>query len=271
MSDGTKTNLFYQIISEINECYRFRYIVYSYVETNLKLRYRRSLLGFIWTILAPMLHYILMGLVFTLLMGQKRPDYFTYYFSGALFFSLIAGILNRSIGVFIGNEHFIKKIYVPKLIFVLNSVAIEIANFFLAGSALIVLGLLSGHFHFGWPIFASVVPVLLLGFALFGLACIIGVLSVYFRDFVHIIPVLIQALFFVSPVIYDESMIPEKYIWLVKFNPFYYYLELFRDPLIEGGLGSPKAYLVCFTFSVCCLILGLVIVKKFENRLVFKL
>lgn len=271
VKSGLNTSIYNQIKTEISEAYRFRYVTLAFVSTNLKLRYRRSSLGFIWTVLAPMLHYILIGCVFTLLMSQRRPDYFVYYFSGALFFAIIAGVLNKAPTIFIANEHFIKKIYIPKLTFVMNVVSIEVVNFFLSGTSLIILGILIGKFTPSFYVFLSFIPVILAALSLLGLTCIISVASVYFRDFIHIIPVIVQAAFFATPIVYDETMIPESYHWLIYYNPVYYFLKMFRMPLLEQTAAPLNYYVFGFCFSAACLIIGLLTVKKFDNRIVFKL
>lgn len=266
-----KKPLIQKIIHELNEAYRFRYVTISSVQNNLKLRYRRSFLGFIWTLLAPMLHYIVIGLVFNILMGQKRPDYFVYYFSGALFFAIISGVLNRAPMIFIANEHFIKKIYVPKFTFILNGVSIELTNFLLSTTSLVIIGIAFGYFHPSYMTIFSLLAVLQIALLLTGISCFISVLTVYFRDFVHIVPVIVQALFFITPVIYDQSMIPEKYHLLLKLNPFYYYLKMFRMPLLEGTIPNYTLYIYTSLFSLLVFFLGLMIIKIFDNKIVFKL
>lgn len=268
---GLNTSIYNQIKTELFEAYRFRYVTMAFVSTNLRLRYRRSSLGFIWTVLAPMLHYILIGLVFTLIMSQRRPNYFAYYFTGALFFAMISGMLNKAPIVFIANEHFIKKIYVPKLTFVLNIVLIEVVNFFLSASSLIVLGILLGKISPSWYSFFAIIPVIYVSMALLGLTCIISVATVYFRDFIHIIPVAIQAAFFATPIVYDETMIPPEYHWIITYNPIFYFLKMFRLPLLDNQLASWQLYAGGFLFSAGILIIGLLVVKKFDNRIIFKL
>lgn len=256
---------------ELRNAYRFRYVSYSFVQTNLKLKYRRSYLGFLWTVIAPMLHYFIMGLVFTLLLGRGRPGYFAYYFSGALFFAMISGVLNRSVTTFLINEHFIKKVNVPKLTYVLNSVGIELTNFFLSGTSLLILGMISGQFQFSKYSILCLVPVLLCAIALAGIACMLSVAAVYFRDLINIIPAIIQALFFATPVIYDESMIPANYSWLIHYNPLFYFLKLFREPLLSQSLPSLNIYVVSSIFSISCLVAGLFLLVRFDNKIVFRL
>lgn len=253
------------------EVYRYRYVTYAYVLTNLKARYRRSILGFFWTVLAPMMNYFIMGLVFTLLLKNQMESYFVYYFSGAVFFAAVSGIMNRAPTAFIANEHYIKKIYLPKMIFVQNVVIYEFVNFFLSAVALIVLGFITGYLHLSWVSISSLLPVFFLGFFLFGLAAIVGLGAVYFRDLMHIVPAILQALFFATPIIYNRDMIPAKYHILVDLNPFSYFLDAFRGPLIAHQLPSWNLLLALAGCSLFSFFLGFFLIDRFENKIVFKL
>ena len=253
------------------EVYRYRYVTYAYVMTNLKARYRRSVLGFFWTVLAPMMNYFIMGLVFTLLLKNQMESYFVYYFSGAVFFAAVNGIMNRAPQAFIANEHYIKKIYLPKMIFVQNVVIYEFVNFFLSAVSLMILGFITGYLHLSWVSVTSLVPVLLLAFFLFGLAAIVGLGAVYFRDLLHIIPAVLQALFFATPIIYNREMIPQKYHFLVDINPFSYFLDAFRAPLISHQLPSWHLLLALAGISFLSFLFGFFLIDRFENKIVFKL
>jgi ABC-type polysaccharide/polyol phosphate export permease len=257
--------------TELREVYRFRYVVYSYIETTLRLRYRRSTLGFVWTVLAPMLNYLVIGIVFSFIMKGTIPNYFTYYFAGAIFFSIISSSLNRAPTFFIGNEHFIRKIYLPKLIFVLNGTIYEIVNFTISAFALIILGLIAGKLHLSWHAVLIIIPLFLVSFFLLGLGCIIAIASVYFRDLLNIVPIIVQALFFLTPVIYDKSVIPAKYDFILTLNPFYYFLEIYRLPLVFQQFPPIHYYAVCFVCSLVSVVVGIIMIKSFDNKIVFKL
>lgn len=259
------------ITKEILGIYKYRYVVFAYVQVFLKLRYRRSYLGFVWTVLAPMLHYIIIGVVFSILMRGNRPDYFAYYFSGAVLFSLVNGSISRSMMAFIGNEHFIKKISIPKLVYILQGVSVEFANFFLSSIALLVLGLLLGLVNLSWALIGMIYPVFLLFLLMIGIGTLLAILSVYFRDILNIVPAAMQALFFATPILYDQSMLPVQYHWIIKLNPLYYLLLLFREPLLAGGLPSFYIYLYSTLGCVSVFVIGIVLVRTFDNRIIFKL
>lgn len=263
--------MFKEIKNELFEVYKFRYVTLSFVQTSLKLRYRRSFLGFIWTVLAPMLNYLVMGIVFTFLMHNTMPNYFAYYFSGAIFFAIISATLNRAPFFLISNEHYIKKIYIPKMLFVLNGTAYEIVNFFLSATSLILIGALTNHLSLSWHAVLTIIPLVLISVFLIGLGCLISIATVYFRDLMHIVPVLVQMSFFVTPVIYEKKAIPTEYHFLVDYNPLYYFLEIYRQPLIYHQIPPYYFYLFCFIISMVVGISGIYFIKIFDNRIVFKL
>ncbi len=259
------------IFKSIQEIYKFRYVTVAYVTTNLKSRYRRSVLGFFWTVLAPMLHYIIMGLVFTLLLHSKIDNYFVYYFSGAIFFSIVSATISRAPFAFIQNEHFIKKIYLPKVIFIQNVVIYEVINFLLASSSLIILGMAFGYLKLSFMTLFALIPILLVSIFLFGICSAVSLATVYFRDLIHIVPAILQAAFFATPIIYNKDMIPEKYYIFVYLNPFYYYLEAFREPLLYNRLPGFQLMGYLVLSSIVSFLLGYFLISKFDNKIVFKL
>lgn len=259
------------LVREFAELWRFRYVTYSYVYTTVKIRYRRSYLGFVWTVLAPMFHYIMIGFMMGLLMKGRMENFYTYYFTGAVFYALVGAVIAKSPSVMLSNEHYIKKIYVPKVIFLLNVVCYEFTNFFLSASALVLLGQLAGVWNFSILSPLALVSLFLSSFFLIGIAAILSVLTVYFRDLLHIVPVILQAVFFVTPIAYRIDMIPPEYHWLAIVNPIFYFLELFRMPIVEGQIPPLKYYAIASGLAAISCVTGLWVLKKFENKIVFKL
>ncbi len=265
-------DLIKSLSTEFKDLYRFRYVCYSYIRTKLKQRYRRSVLGYIWTVLAPMINYFVLGFVLSHL-GRMADvnNYFVFMFTGSVIFSVISSVVNLSPTIMINNEAFIKKIYLPKLIFVVNTVGLEFANFCFSSLALLLLGLLLGMVQMSWAIwFLPVAVIIGLIFAT-GLACIISIVSVFFRDMLHIIPAGMQALYFLTPIIYQIEFIPVKYQNIIKLNPFYYFVEIFRIPLLNHTL-PPVSYVgLTVGFAALSLLTGLLLLKRYENIIIFRL
>jgi len=268
---GVKHSLFEQIRRDALEIWKYRYVTISYVYTTTKIRYKRSYLGYIWTVFGPMLHYIMIGFIMGLLLKDRMQDYYANYFSGALFFSVVSGVIGKSPSIMISNEHFIRKIYVPKTMFLLNVVSYELWNFALSATGLLVIGFATGAItlHATFPL--SLAALLLTGLFLAGIASMISVATVYFRDLGHIIPVLLQALFFATPIAYSKEMLPAQYHWIATLNPITYFLDLFRLPLISGKFPPTETWLVAGALSLLSLTFGLWLLKKYDNKIVFKL
>lgn len=259
------------IATEFKDAWRFRYVVNSFVSTKLKQRYRRSFLGYFWTILAPFMHYAIIGFVMSHISRSSMPNYFVYMFSGSIFFSVISNIINGAPMYLISNEHFIKKIYLPKIIFILNSVALEFVNFTLTAMSLTLLGIVTKLIHFSYAFLYLPIPIFFGMLLLTGIGCIISIATVYFRDLVHILPAIMQAAFFLTPILYSVDMIPEKYHLFIYINPIYYLIECFRMPIAQGEF-PPSSYTIALVaISIFTFFSGMVLLKKYDNRIVFRL
>lgn len=264
-------DIFGALKTELMDAWRFRYVVISFVQTKLKQRYRRSVLGFLWTILAPMTHYAIIGFVMSHIGRANIPNYFVYMFTGSVFFSVFSNIMNSAPGYLIGNEHFIKKIYLPKVIFIFNSIFLEFTNFLLTASALLLLGIVTQTVHFSAALWFLPIPLFFAFIMLTGLGSLISVMAVYFRDLMHIIPAVMQAAFFLTPILYSPESLPGNYKKFIFWNPLYYVIECFREPIVSGEL--PKSiYIVGLgVSSVIVGLFGLVVLKKYDNKIVFRL
>lgn len=256
---------------EIKSCYRFRYVTLSFIQSTLKHRYRRSTLGFIWTVLAPFLHYMVMGIIFSMVTKSSMPNFFAYYFTGAVFFSIITTVFNRATVIFIGNEHFLKKIYLPKLIFVENAIFYEFTNFMLTLSTLYVLANVFGSLTIGWSILLLPIFFMFLILFLFGISILIAIASVYFRDFLNIVPVVLQALFFATPIFYTIQDIPEEFRKFFVWNPLNPFLNFFRDVILYNRLPSETTWSFVICTSLVSFVAGMLVLKKCENQIVFRL
>jgi ABC-type polysaccharide/polyol phosphate export permease len=154
---------------------------------------------------------------------------------------------------------------------VLNASIYEFTNFVLSFLALVLLGIFANLIEFNWLIPFAFIPIFFLLLFLIGIGTILSILTVYFRDLMHIIPAGVQALFFLTPIIYTRDMIPAKYQFLVTLNPFYYFLEAFRSLLISGQWPTPIFFLIILITTLVSLILGLFVIVKYNNKIVFKL
>jgi ABC-2 type transport system permease protein len=251
--------------------YKYRYVISSYVTINLRMRYRRSFIGFLWTILAPMMQYLIIAVMFTYAIGSREANFFSYFFTGSVIFNVFSITFQRAPTIMLANEVYIKKIYLPKMIYVLNTCAYELTNFILTAAMLLLIGLLSGKIILSYSLLAWPVHLLLLVLLLLGGSSILSVAGVFFRDLIYIIPQIMQALFFLTPIIYKADVFPPWIRKIIQFNPIYHIIEIFRHPIIYGRLAPLHHYSYAFLFSATLFIIGYWIIKKYDNRIIFKL
>ena len=261
------------MLQELQDTWNFRDVIVNFVRTSLAVRYRRSVLGYIWTVLGPVMKYLAIGFVFQTLGKFDMPSYYGYMFLGSIYYGFVASIIMGACNAFVGNEHFIKKIYVPKLVFVLNLLFYEFVNFILVFLGITVLLLMFQEVSISlyW---AFVVPALCITLiSLVGLSIIIGIATVYFRDLPNIIEIFVQMLFFATPIMYPAEFLEKDPVFrvIMEVNPLYYMTELFRSPLLENRLPSMEAALVSLGIAILSYSLGILMLRQYNNRMVFKL
>ena len=255
----------------LHEIYKYRYVIFSYVQIHLRLRYRRSALGFIWTVLAPLMQYLIIGVVFKYAAKIQSDEYYVYFFTGSIVFNVFSVLLARAPLIMTGNEHFIKKIHLPKVIYVLNAVAYEFVNFLIVFLTLFTFGTILGFIKISWALFLIPLAMLLVFLCLSGMAALLSVVGVYFRDMNYIVPPLLQACFFITPIAYEIHVLPQIMQNFLFLNPFYHYIEIFRVILLKGQVPGVGHIGYATVFALIFFSLGVWVIKKFDNKIVFKL
>lgn len=259
------------MLNELKETFRYRYVVYNYVYYSLKQRYTHSTLGFLWAILLPLLQNLIMGVVFFYLMRIDMPNYLVYLFTGSVIYNIMGNVIVQSPAIMLNNENFIKKIYVPKLVFVLQVVLLEIVNFILALFSLIILGILFQKLSLSPYYLFLPVPIVLIILFLVGIAIILSIANIYFRDLSYIVPVVMQAAFLLTPVLYPMSMVPETLRKVIQMNPLYYFVEIFRSTILNNQFPPWNYLLICAAIAFAAFSAGLFLLNKYNNKIVFKL
>ena len=215
---------------EIAEIVRYKELLRNLVTRDIKVRYKRSVLGFFWVMLNPLLMMLVMSMVFSGLFKVSTPNYTSYLLSGIILWNFFSQSTTTSVVSLISNSSLIKKIYIPKAIFPLSVILSAVVNFLFSLVPLLLIiyftgGSISGRVY--------LLPVILLLVALFsfGIALLLSTLTVFFHDTIYIYDVLLMVWMYATPIFYPESIIPGKFSFILHFNPFYYYLTVFRGAL----------------------------------------
>jgi lipopolysaccharide transport system permease protein len=226
-------------IARLRIFFRYRELFFQLVSRDIKLKYRRSFLGYIWSVLNPLLTMTVLVIVFSNLFSRGVQHFPIYLLTGHLMFNFMSGSTSHSLLSVINNASLLKKIYVPKYIFTLASVTSELVTFFFSLGALLVVSFATGVPITGRYIF-TLIPIVQLYFFCIGMGMFLAQATVFFRDVVYIWNVIITAWMYLSAIFYPVTILPEKLHYLVThFNPMYFYITMFRNFTIgSAGMGS---------------------------------
>ncbi|MEZ9464553.1 ABC transporter permease [Vibrio splendidus] len=258
--------------SELLQLWTYRYFILSSIRTEFRSRFARSKLGGLWMILNPLAMVLIYALVLSQIMTAKLPgvstqySYPIYILSGVIGWTLFSEVLNRCLTIFIDNSNLLKKVSFPKITLPLVVIGGGLVNFFLMFiTTYVVFGFL-GHFPFqalNWlPILVLITISLAVGIGLF-----FGVLNVFMRDIGQILNVVLQFWFWLTPIVYMISIIPEKYQWLVKLNPMTGVTMGYQNVLLYNK--APDASLLVYPglFALVSLSLAIFIFGKASEEM----
>lgn len=264
-------------LARITELWRFREVLKNFVAQDLKVRYRRSALGFFWSLLNPLLQMGVISVVFSLILRWNFNRFVLYLLCGLVPWSFFAASLDGCSMSIVSAESMVKRQYFPKLVFPLSLV---LYNLITAVLSLFVLLLVLGPFTgFHWSRALAVLPLSLLCLFCFtlGLGAIAAVTTVHFRDMQHLISVFISAWFYLTPIIYpldaggQPSPIPAAYHTYFKLNPMVAILRMFHRPMFESVYPPPLEIVAAVGVALVVLVIGLRIFWRYEDSLIFTL
>lgn len=254
------------------ELLRYRDLVGALVSRDLKVRYRRSAIGFLWTMLQPLLMMLVLQTVFSTIFLAKSAEvpqnYEVYVLAGILFWNFFSQSIVASMNSLRGNAQLLQKLPVPKVVFPLATVLSGLVNLVFALLPLLVLLIATGH-----PLKPALLflPVSILIVALFtlGAGLLLSPLAVFFSDVVELIGVLLTLMFYLTPVIYPKDIVPENLRWVVRFNPVRSILEVFRDPIYQGEIPPLSHLTVSIVIALLALGIGAWVFRRSSDRIPF--
>lgn len=259
------------VARHIREVIDAKSVLYQLVRQQLILRYRRTLLGYLWTLINPLLMMTITALVFANLFKMELKTFVIFMFAGMVPWNCFSAIVTQSAASFIQNEGLIKKIYLPKLLFPLSVSLSALIDSVLQLIVLFFIMFCIGAEPSGALLFLPVAYLLLLLFSL-GIALFISTLTVFLRDLQHVVTIALQALFFLTPIIYDKTaVVGTKLEWLLTINPLTWFVHLFRDPIRYATLPDQSTILTTALLSLVSLVIGFAFFAQQEKKLVFRL
>jgi lipopolysaccharide transport system permease protein len=251
---------------DVKELWRYRELLLTLADRDLRVRYKQTALGVIWVVLQPLLAALIFTFVFGVLAGMKTGStpYILYAFAGMTAWTTFSNILSRTTLALTNNAHILSRIYFPRLILPLSSAAASLVDLAVSLGLMLVLQAVY-RVGPGWGVLLMPVWLAILVTLSLGLGLITGSLMVRYRDIGHIIPVVLQLGLFITPVAWSALFVPEKYRWVFQVNPLYGILEAFRWSLLGAGSISPGALAYSVASALGVFWLGAVVFKRQER------
>jgi len=204
-------------INELGELWRYRDLLRMLVSNSIKTRYKRSALGVVWTLLNPLLNTLVLTIAFSQLLRFNVKNYAIYLLVGLLVWNFFSQTTTHAMNTLVWGSSLIKRIYVPRTIF--------------APLGLIMLVM---RHPFSWTLLLLPLALLFLAMFTLGVTLLISTLAVFFVDVIDMYGILLSAWFYLTPIIYPIEIVPEKFALLLRLNPMYYMVSLFRRLIFDG-------------------------------------
>lgn len=237
------------------------------VKRDLKVKYRRSFLGYLWSLLNPLMMMCIMSFVFSSIFQSTVPNFPLYLICGQTLWSFFNESTSMAMHSVLQNGALIKKVYIPKIIFPLSRVLSSFVTMSFSLIAILIVMLFTQATIY-WTVLLFWVPLTFLFSFCCGIGMILSALSVYFRDITHLYGVLMMAWMYATPIFYDAAVLPENVRGVLAWNPMYFYITFFRDVIVYGQVPSLDLWMICTACSIAVLSIGLVIFKKLQKNFI---
>lgn len=246
---------------------QYRFLLNELVKKGIKLKYRRSYLGLIWTLIEPLLNMIVLTIVFGTLLGNHEKTFPVYILSGRLLFTMFSHSTSAAMKSIRANAAMIKKVYVPKYLYPLSSVLFNYVIFALSLIVLAVVAICMGVYPSVY-LLQGMVPLVNLLLVSLGVGMILGTFSVFFRDLEYLWGVALTMIMYLSAIFYNaDAILNSKYGFLLSLNPLFAIIHNFRSAVF----GEPmywKYAVYSFGFGIVSVVVGFTLFYKKQDRFV---
>ncbi|MDO4475399.1 MAG: ABC transporter permease [Lachnospiraceae bacterium] len=247
---------------------QYKDLIKELVTRDIKLKYRRSFLGYVWSVLNPLLVMLVMTFVFSAMFKRNIENYPVYLLIGRMTYDFLTTSTNQAMRSVTGNAALMKKTYIPKYIFTVAKVTSCLVDFvFSLGALLIVMIFTGARFH----LTMLALPLVFAQLYLFcmGLGFLLSALHVFFRDIQYIYKAITTAWMYLTPIFYPLEQLPSSMQILIKtFNPMYYYVAQFRDMVLAGHFPGSRIFIGGWIFAVLMMLIGLWVFQKRKDRFI---
>ncbi len=258
------------VLSVILSLVKYNFLIRQLVARDFKTKYKRSVLGMLWSFLNPLLTMSIQYVVFSTIFSSNIPNFVVYLLSGIICFNFFNEATNMCLMSIVGNASLINKVYMPKYIYPFSRTLSSGINLLLSLVPLFIMLLVTGT-----PITPAI---LLLPFGLlclfmlsYGIGVLLATMMVFFRDTQFLWGIFSMLLMYLTPIFYPETIIPASFLPIYRLNPLYQILSFVRKLLIDGVSPAPKEYFTCFVLCAIPFAIGMWVFRRNQNKFVLNI
>ena len=252
----------------MKEFIKYKDLLLELVLRDIKIKYKRSILGFAWSILNPLLMMTVMSIVFSTMFKTDIPNFPMYLITGQVIFSFFSEATNMAMVSIIGNGELIKKIYIPKYIFPLSKVIFSFSNMMFSLVAVVIVAIAT-KLPLRFEMLLFQIPLIYIFIFSLGIGLILASYAVFFRDLLHLYSIVLLVWTYLTPIFYPIRILPENIKTWISYNPMYIYISYFRDVILNGKIPNLQFNLICIFISLMSLIVGIWVFRKKEDNFIF--
>ncbi|AGA70579.1 ABC-type polysaccharide/polyol phosphate export systems, permease component [Desulfitobacterium dichloroeliminans LMG P-21439] len=252
----------------LNKMKKHRFLFEELVKRDFKKKYKRTVLGMLWSMLAPLLTLLAMAMVFTQFFGNSTPHFIIYMFAGNLIFSYYREATNGGMNALVSNSTIFSKVNVPKYMFLLSKNISSLINFGLTLVIFFLFVAIEG-IPFTWKFLMLIYPIVCLLVFNIGLGLILSALYIIFKDVQYLYDVFTTLLMYFSAIFYTVNAYAPDIQSLFYLNPIYVYITYFRKIVIENTIPTYSFHLLAAFYSLMVLFIGGIIYKKYNYKFLY--
>ena len=252
----------------INKFKQYRFLFEELVKRDFTKKYKRTILGMLWSVLGPLMSLGVMALVFTQFFGRSMEHYIIYLFCGNLLYGYFKESTTTGLVALYDNAGIFSKVNVPKYMFLLSKNVSTLINFGINLIVLLIFCIIDGV-PITWKFLLLIYPIGCLVTFNLGVGLILSAMYLMFRDMKYLYDIFTLLLMYVSAIFYSIDAYPQQIQYLFYLNPVYVYIRYFRKIILEGSIPQFSFHLLAAAYAVVALVVGMIIYKKNNYKFLY--
>ncbi len=244
--------------------YNYRELLKNNVKKEIRGKYKNSALGVVWTFLNPLLQLLVYALIFPLILRSTQPYYVVFVCVGLVPWTFFTTVVSQSAWTIISNGNIVKKVYFPREILPISIVTSGMINFLISTLIIVAFCFIYGLGLTKYIIFFPIVLIIQYVLQL-AIAFILSAITVYFRDLEHFIQIILQVMFYATPIVYAAQDIPAAFQMVMQLNPMAHIINGYRSIFYYQTMPDLKALFILLAISIVACIAGYFIFRKLQK------